>query len=163
MVKIGFLFGLLSLLLLANTCSAAVELTVTPVEDENVTAGGTISYLVTVNATEDPGFPQIERFSIQNPQPNWSYIFNPEELTLEKQGDLKTSTLNITVPEYAEVGKTYHVVIADGYNYEDLSFTIEHDESGINPNVQQVPEFPSIALPVAAVLGLVIVFGRKKE
>jgi hypothetical protein len=26
-----------------------------------------------------------------------------------------------------------------------------------------IPEFPSIALPVAAVLGLVAVFGRKKE
>lgn len=29
--------------------------------------------------------------------------------------------------------------------------------------VQQVPEFPTVALPVAAILGLVFIFGRRKE
>ncbi|HII80391.1 MAG TPA: PEF-CTERM sorting domain-containing protein [Methanosarcina sp.] len=33
----------------------------------------------------------------------------------------------------------------------------------INSDVNNIPEFPSIALPAAAVLGLVAIFGRRKE
>lgn len=35
--------------------------------------------------------------------------------------------------------------------------------NALDPHATSVPKFPSIAVPVAAILGLVIIFGRKKE
>ncbi|WP_235271135.1 PEF-CTERM sorting domain-containing protein [Methanosarcina mazei] len=37
-----------------------------------------------------------------------------------------------------------------------------YDVATQSPNVD-IPEFPTVALPVAAILGLVFIFGRKKE
>jgi hypothetical protein len=40
------------------------------------------------------------------------------------------------------------------------------DQKVVNLNVSpetKVPEFPTVAVPVAAILGLLIIFGRKKE
>ena len=37
-----------------------------------------------------------------------------------------------------------------------------YDVAAQSPNVD-IPEFPTVALPVAAILGLVFIFGRKKE
>lgn len=166
-VKIGFLFGLLSLLLLANTCSAAADLTVTPVSDNIVEPGGTVYYYVNLSTTTDLGGNQTEYLSIRTDtkQSGWSYLFDPEKLILKNAGDSKTSILAITVPDTATEKTYYHVVVADGYLEiaDNITIQVEHDESGINPDVNNIPEFPSIALPVAAVLGLVFAFGRKKE
>jgi uncharacterized membrane protein len=168
-VKMGFLFGLLGLLLLANTCSAAVELTVTPVNNDSVVPGGTISYYVNLSATEDLGGDQTEYLSINEStkQPGWSYLFNSGTLILKDAGDLKTSILTISVPDDVTPGTYYHVVVATGYMIIDgdipFEIMVEEDTSGFNTDVNSIPEFPSIALPAVAVLGLVFVFGRKKE
>ena len=172
MAKIRFiLIGLLSLLFLVNTCSAAVDLTVTPVNGDTVAPGGTISYYVNVSATEDlGGLPQRENLSIEEStkQSGWSYVFNPETLILENKGDLNTSILTITVPANATIGETYHhVLLGDGYQtFDDVSgplyINVENDESGFNTHIQ-VPEFPSVAVPVVAILGIIAVIGRRKE
>lgn len=167
MVKIGFLFGFLGLLLLVNTCSAAAELSVTPVTNETVAPGGTVYYYVNLSTTTDLGGNQSEYLYIRadTKQSGWSYVFAPDTLVLKNAGDLKTSLLAITVPSDATNGTYYQVVVADGYAdiADGVTIQVESDESGFNTDVSNIPEFPTIALPVAAILGLVAVFGRKKE
>jgi hypothetical protein len=43
----------------------------------------------------------------------------------------------------------------------NLHFNVHKDINVINPT--SVPEFPSVAIPVAAILGLVVIFGRRKN
>ncbi|MDI9395492.1 MAG: PEF-CTERM sorting domain-containing protein [Euryarchaeota archaeon] len=171
MVKIGFIFGLLGLLLLANTCSAAVELDV-PVDTKEAAPGTIVRYDLVVSLGEEPDdtvpYPITEFFSIEEDDENagWLYSFSRESVILDLERTTNSSVLEITVPGNAEIGKTYsHTVIATGYDSlgDELGIPIELDVHVVNTNVNEIPEFPSIALPVAAVLGLVFVFGRRKE
>ncbi len=176
MVKIGFLFGLLGLLLLANTCSAA-GLTLSVVAENgtiSVEPGQSIRYIATVSDSEITGADLAEdvRFSINRTHqdtylnPDWSYSFNPLEVRLENELDSKSSILTLEVPEDATPGTYNHTVQVSALNEYDKmieGYTGRVTVNVINTDVNNIPEFPSIALPVAAVLGLVIVFGRKKE
>ncbi|AKB37754.1 hypothetical protein MSSAC_3164 [Methanosarcina siciliae C2J] len=55
----------------------------------------------------------------------------------------------------------------EGFVYSKCRCWCTHDAITIaedtDPISTQIPEFPTVALPVAAVLGLVFIFGRKKE
>jgi hypothetical protein len=54
-----------------------------------------------------------------------------------------------------------HIQIRDaGSNDNSNTFNIDVAEEGYGINI---PEFPTVALPIASVLGLLFVFGRKKE
>jgi hypothetical protein len=167
MKKIGLLFvGLLSLLFLVNTCSA-VEFTI---DHDVLTAhpGDIVNYTMTVTASnEDLDFaPITETFAVNESVPGWLYSFSNDMVILDNSSKTNTSILSITVPTTATPGKTYrHAINATGQDSigRDYGIPTEVDVYVINTNVQQVPEFPSIALPVAAVLGLVAIFGRKKE
>jgi len=81
---------------------------------------------------------------------NWSWDF----------GDGSTSTEQNTTHTYSQAG-TYNVkLVGDtifGYAFS-YSKSIEVIESPTS-----VPEFPTIAVPIAAILGLIIIFGRRKE
>jgi hypothetical protein len=169
MKKIGLLLvGLLSLLFLVNTCSA-VEFHVMDSLTKYANPGDTVSFNLSVNLTDqdkDPDFyPYTENFSIVNPRLNWVYTFSANNITLDENSTTNTSVLYIQVPAGAS-GAYDHKIDFKSYNsffgaetpYLEQNLTII-----VNTNVQQVPEFPSIALPVAAVLGLVAIFGRKKE
>jgi len=48
----------------------------------------------------------------------------------------------------------------DSFAFDDFTIgTIDQ----VKPPTTNVPEFPTVAIPVAAVLGLIFVFGRRKE
>ena len=174
MTKIGFFFGILVLLLLANTCSAVgFDLTVVPVDGTTVTPGGTISYSVTVTDDEIPSSDFAENVSFwidrtyqpnDFTNPNWNYEFLPPTVELESASDSKSSTLTLHIPDTALAGNYTHDVYAGAKNQYDpveeygrITFTV------VRTDVTAVPEFPTVALPVAAILGLIFVFGRKKE
>lgn len=182
MTKIGFFIGILVLLLVANTCSAAgLSLSIVPENGTTtVEPGKTISYIATVRDDgigdpTDPGFDQnlIEnvQFSInrtiQGPwsNPNWNYEFVPPTVRLESSNDSKSSTLTLQIPEDVTPGTYYHTVEASAKNQydEEMELTGRITVNVINTDVNNIPEFPSIALPVAAILGLVAIFGRRKE
>lgn len=50
-------------------------------------------------------------------------------------------------------------------SFEDVNHLIRTDTVQVSSETVQVnaPEFPTVALPVAAVIGLVFIFGRRKE
>lgn len=176
MVKIGLLFGLLGLLLLANTCSAA-GLTLSVVAENgtiSVEPGQSIRYIATVSDSEIVSADLAEdvRFSINRihqssyQNPDWSYVFNPSEVRLENEADSKSSILTLEVPEDATPGTYNHTVEVSALNEYDKKiegYTGRITVEVINTDVNSIPEFPSIALPVVAILGLVSVFGRRKE
>lgn len=178
MVKIGLLFGLLGLLLLANTCSAA-GLTLSVVAENgtiSVEPGQSIRYIATVNddgiGFVDPMLAEDVSFSINRARqttvwenPNWDYTFDPSTVRLENGADSKSSTLTLKIPENTPEGIYNHTVEVSAMNQLDRETNLEGrvTVNVINTDVNSIPEFPSIVLPVAAVLGLVAVFGRRKE
>jgi hypothetical protein len=167
MAKIGLLFtGLLSLLFMVNTCTA-VEFHVMDNLTKYANPGDTVSFNLSVNLTDqdkDPAFyPYTENFSIVNPRLNWVYIFSANNITLDEDSTANTSVLYIQVPSGASGAydhkinfKSYSSIFGAEAPYLEQNLTII-----VNTNIQQVPEFPSIVLPVAAVLGLIAIFGRK--
>lgn len=154
---------------MVNTCSAAVELNVAEGTKE-AAPGSTVSYNLVVSL-EDPidvtvDYPITEEFSIDPMREGWSYFFSRDSVILDSSRTTDTVVLEITVPADATIGETYsHTVIAKGYDSfgREYGIPLDLDVFVINTDVTNVPEFPSIALPAAAVLGLVAVFGRKKE
>lgn len=162
--------GIFVLLLVANTSSAGVELTVTP---ENgvitVAPGGTINYTATVTADADPGdfpLPQDEVFSIADAdkQLGWDYSFDPGTLRLETPGESNSTKLSIKIASDAPPGIYHHTVIVKGYDEFGTMFNYvtEEDIYVINTDVSSIPEFPTIAFPIISVLGLLFVMRKSK-
>jgi hypothetical protein len=164
------IIGIFVLLLIANTSSAGVELTVTP-ENGVITAapGGTINYIATVTAdptTDDFPEPQDEVFSIDDAdkQPGWDYIFDPGTLRLEAPGESKSTILTINIASDAPPGIYHHTVIVDGYDEFGTLYGVrtETDIYVINTDVSSIPEFPAIVFPIISVLGLLFVMRKSK-
>jgi hypothetical protein len=166
------IIGIFGLLLLVNICSADVDLTITPVNGNSVAPGGTISYYVNVNTNDLGDLLQKEIFFIREDtkQSGWEYTFDPASLLLTGIGETRT-LLTIKVPSNTEPGSYQHILSADGlaiFGGEDptiqepIEILVESDETAFNTDVQ-IPEFPSVAVPVIAILGLVTIFGRRKS
>jgi len=164
------IIGIFILLLIANTSSAGVGLTVTPeTGDITVAPGGTINYIATVTADANPDdFPaaQDEVFSIDevDKQPGWDYIFDPGTLRLETPGESKSTKLTINIASDAPPGLYHHTVIV--YGYDEFGTLIgvptETDIYVINTDVAPIPEFPTIAFPIISVIGLLFVMRKQK-
>lgn len=164
----------LALLLLVNTCSALVDISVAPVGGTNrVAPGGTISYELT--ATVGPtalssDLPQTEIFYMDNSltYPYWVYTFSSDQLTLNNPGESKSTILTIDVPANATAGTYPHMVIVEGGKYAvfpwdptNVQFIVlETDVAPFNVDLT-IPEFSTVAVPMVAILGLLTIFGRR--
>lgn len=161
----------IGILMLASVCSATSYNVVAP-HGTNVVRGGTIDYMITVS---DTGMDEYFNF-FTAPISGWSHQFSPSVIFVPNQGS-ESTTLTFTVPSTAELGTYDHRVYIGGFddpnnapdpstlpnldmnnpgNYIDLSMQV------VQTNVQ-IPEFPTVAVPVAAILGLLLIFGRKKK
>ena len=68
----------------------------------------------------------------------------------------QVAEVTVTLAAAAPIGATYNIQIgADGANPMDIGLA--------SRNAASVPEFPTIALPVAAILGLAFIFQRRRE
>ncbi len=172
MVKVKSLgFGILVLLLMVNTCSAGFSLLVSPVDTKIVSPGESISYKAIVN--DDLLFiPETVIFSINRTaecpswidedywSPGWDYTFNPSNVILENPTDSKFTILTLKVPADAAPGYYYHPVEVTVSNFFGVVIAQVYVT---DTDVTNVPEFPTIAVPVIAVLGLVTMFGRRNN
>ncbi|WP_048178134.1 PEF-CTERM sorting domain-containing protein [Methanosarcina sp. MTP4] len=184
MVKIkNLFFGILILFLMVNTCSAGFSLLVSPVDNIYVVSPGeSISYNVIVNDSGlIVGIPDLSSedvfFSINRTSecpanidenywsPDWVYTFNPSTVTLDDPTESEISILTLTVPADAAPGYYYHPVEAKVWN----AINYFCGEPGIaqvyvtGTDVNNIPEFPTIVVPVIAILGLVTMFGRRNN
>ncbi|WP_440956234.1 PEF-CTERM sorting domain-containing protein [Methanosarcina sp. Mfa9] len=150
---------------MANPCSAAVSFDVSP-GTKYVQPGGTAIYDLAVfldtplDYTVD--YPITEKFAIDLMISDWVYSFSEDSVILDLNRTTNTSVLEITVPFDAVPGNYSHKVTATGYDKlgKEIDYPSEFDIYVINTNVN-VPEFPTVALPMLAVFGLVAIFGRR--
>jgi hypothetical protein len=67
--------------------------------------------------------------------------------------------ITISLAQSAPVGATYSFDL--GATYADSSGI--YDNGVVSRIVKAIPEFPTLAAPIAGIIGLLFVFGRKKE
>lgn len=151
---------------LVNICSATVDFTI-PQGTKTVTAGGTVTYDLQVSLAQPidltASYPITEVFSVDPQLPSWTYTFSKPSVDLDTTHTSDSSVLSITVPQGTAPGLYTHTVYATGYDPAGKPIGVASEIAWyvVNTNVS-VPEFPSVVVPVAAILGLVVVFGRRK-
>lgn len=74
-------------------------------------------------------------------------------------GYIDDQLVEIKLAANAPVGAIYSIEVGAEYKGEGTFV----DRGIASRGVSSIPEFPTVALPVAAILGLVFIFGRKKE
>jgi len=95
----------------------------------------------------------------------WSYAFDPQRIFIPDLGSTHT-TLTFTVPITAQPGPYQHRVYVNWFDPSDPDPNnpqyIDLTTQVVQTNVS-VPEFPTVAVPVMAILDLVAIFGRRKS
>jgi len=153
------------------------NIAVTPVTDE-VASGGTATFSVTLTAMDSLTIEEFADLSVTDSTGtpiSWVTTFGDGNFLIGPYGSPnadKTVTLAIDVPAGTTAGDYILKVKGDGYS-PDYSVTpsvpdtllgsIESSEFPITVTVTAIPEFPTVALPIISVLGLVFLMSRRKE
>ena len=153
------------LLLTVGTVAAGIVMDVTPI-DPTISPGETATYKVNVSYfMNDPPTEHVI-LSIDNPISGWTYTFDPNGYDIGTD-ESRYSTLSITAPDTAPLGTYTHTVNATASGeiiIIPLPFPIAITEI-VTENVETelIPEFSTIAVPVVAVIGLLLLMRRRKE
>jgi len=144
------------LLLMVGTAAAdpGIVMEVIPIDNE-VLPGETATY--EVNVSYFMTWPSSEHVVLSIDNPIWSYTFDPAEFDINTS-ESKYSTLSIFVPSGAPPGTYNHTVNATA---TAVPFIIEKVTTTVETSV--IPEFTSIAIPVAAIFGLLLLIRRRKQ
>ena len=147
------------LLLMVGTAAAdpGIVMEVTPIDNE-VLPGETATYEVSVYYFMDD--PPTEHVNLSIDNPIWNYTFDPAEFDINSQ-QTKYSNLSIFVPIDAQSGTYSHTVNATATG-QIGSFTITEDVT-TDVETTVVPEFTTIAIPVAAIFVLLLLIRRRKQ
>lgn len=121
----------------------------------------TLSYraytiLIQTPAEVVPYFSSVTVISGVGALPGDITITTPTNLTLDVDPKLDVGAINIALSSTAPVGAMYRVVIGAGSN---TSIEIGSASRPLN----SIPEFATIAMPIAAALGLVFFFQQRKK
>ena len=144
------------LLLMVGTAAAdpGIVMEVIPIDNE-VLPGETATY--EVNVSYFMTWPSSEHVVLSIDNPIWSYTFDPAEFDINTS-ESKYSTLSIFVPSGAPPGTYNHTVNATA---TAVPFIIEKVTTTVETSV--IPEFTSIAIPVAAIFWLLLLIRRRKQ
>lgn len=173
-MKLGLL--LLVSLITINTASAnpGYNVAVTPISSTVSPGGGTTTYSVTLSTMDTLDIEEFAELSVIDLNGNpisWDTTFSENTFLIGPHPVEKTVNLEVKVPEGTPVGEYHLKVKGDGYlpDFNDPNIpdkylgSMESSDFPITVSVTQIPEFPSVAVPVVAVLGLVAIIGRRKE
>lgn len=153
------------------------NIAVTPVTDE-VASGGTATFSVTLTAIDTLDVEEFADLSVTDSAGNpiiWVNRFGDDIFLIGPYGSAnaeKTVTLEIDVPAGTTAGDYILKVKGDGYLPDlydptipdtTLLGVVESSEFPITVTVTAIPEFPTIAMPIISVLGLVFLMSRRKE
>ena len=144
------------LLLMVGTAAAdpGIVMEVTPI-DNKVLPGETATY--EVNVSYFMTWPSTEHVVLSIDNPIWNYTFDPAEFDINTN-ESKYSNLSIFVPTNAQPGTYEHTVNATA---TAAPFIIEKVDTTVETTV--IPEFTTIAIPVAAIFGLLLLIRRRKQ
>ena len=172
-MKMKILLIAIALIAMIGTAAAKpAEIDITPNDLVIVPDGTTVkSYDVRVYDIDYDGFgtPQERVITVETGNANlWARIHG-NGVDTGWTSTAKATSLNYTVTSYNEYmfvlelkgteGGSLAVYDNIGLVYDD---SIGHDYAVASDSVA-VPEFPTIALPVAAILGLAFIFQRRRE
>ena len=148
------------LLLMVGTAAAdpGIVMEVTPIDNE-VLPGETATYEVSVYYFMD--VPPTEHVVLSIDDPIWNYTFDPAEFDINSQ-QTKYSNLSIFVPIDAQPGTYSHTVNATATGQIGSFITITEDVT-TDVETTVVPEFTTIAIPVAAIFGLLVLIRERKK
>jgi hypothetical protein len=163
------LLALLSILPSMAAAIPGIDVTTTP-SSITTTGGATIDYQVKITNLDDGYAKTITSLAITSSQPGWTYTFDPDltgQTIPAGSGNSITTTLHVTAPPGASPDTYSHTVSAT-VEYELFrGFPVpESDPDTFNtqiPPSTPIPEFPTVALPVLAVFGLLFVVRRKQR
>lgn len=152
----------ISLLISVGMVSAnpGIVVSVTPIQD-SVLAGETAEYEVTVNSIEALGMDtEIVTLDVNNKIAGATYTFSGNGFEIGPHPDTETVTMTIDVSSTTASGTYPQTVTAEAewlgipcWEYSEFTTYID----------VQIPEFPTVALPVVAVIGLLLLMRRRKE
>lgn len=157
-------------ILTINTATAGFNIDVTS-SDNSVSPGGTARYAVAINPIESLDITEYVNIMVNDSSGNpisWDNRFSKNMFPIgpyvDGITDGDTVNLEIDVPAGTPAGVYYMKITGNGYydNFIDPDFIAESDEIPIYVDVQ-IPEFPTIAMPIISVLGLVFLMSRRKE
>ena len=158
-IKLGLAAFMLLLMVGTTAADPGIVMEVTPIDNE-VLPGETATY--EVNVSYFMTWPSSEHVVLSIDNPIWSYTFDPAEFDINT-GESKYSTLSIDVPSGAPPGTYEHRVNATAtYGVPYPPFTATQDVS-TDVETTVIPEFTTIAIPVAAIFGLLLLIRRRKQ
>jgi hypothetical protein len=102
---------------------------------------------------------------------SWTTTFSDNLFLIGPYPSEKTISLEVTVPEGIPAGEYQMKILGEGYLPDPFDSTIpdeflgsiESSDFPITVTVTQIPEFPTIALPVISALGIVFLASRRRE
>ena len=168
------IFIMIGILPYTAAATPGIYVTVDPLSQPAV-SGNTIDYGVTVSNMDDGYTKLITSLDITSAQPGWTYTFDPNIIgqTIPAGIDAGISTvLSVTSPAGTTSGIYGHQINAEVeymlmVPFPPFALTLpESDPENFNTQIQgttPIPEFPTIALPVLSVIGLLFVFERRKR
>jgi len=156
--ELVFVVSLVAIMVVAIGVASAdpgISVDVIPVNDE-VLPGETAIYNVSVYCFA--GMTEHVLLEIANPTSGWTYTFDPGEFDID-DGETLYSNLTMEVPSGASPSDYYHDVNATatfwGYTVESTAYT--------DVLTTVIPEFTTIAIPVAAIFGLLLLMQRRRK
>ncbi len=109
--------------------------------------GQNFAYVSTVAATNALGNPSDLTVAFAHPN------FVPTTVDYTDVG-----VITVSLDADATQGATYAIEIRAGNLLQG-----DIEAGSASRSIDSIPEFPTVALPIAAILGLVFIFGRRKE
>ena len=182
MCKILFTaFVLIGILPFTATAIPGITVTIDPL-NKDTPDDITVDYLVTITNDDDNYDKTITSLQMEITQTGWTYSIDPPTTSFipAGMGNSITTTLHVSVPRGTRNGIYYIHRINAVAEYElypgclsefgDASICVltENDPEDFNTHIiggtqnTEIPEFPTIALPVISILGLIFVMRRKK-
>ena len=160
------MFVMIGILPYTAAATPGINLTAEPI------SGTTVDYLVTINNMDDGYYKIVSLFDVSILPTGWTYTFNPDpigQIIPAGNGEYITTTLQITAP--AGTAHNFPITVEAQYEmwpgsgafgvYGTDRFT--YSLYVVVPETTPIPEFPTIALPVLSVMGLMLVFGRRRD
>lgn len=152
------------LLLSAGTASAnpGISVSVTPPAGITVAPGETASYALSVFLDPDGLGSRPAHLSITNPVAGWTYTFSDNDFVIS-EGQTIPVTLEVGVAAdttqgtYASDGDASTTVCLDGFciaGWDATTFVVY---------TTAIPEFPTVALPIVSIIGLMLLFQKRKH
>ncbi len=168
---IFLVFVLVGILPYVGAATPGIDVTASPLSIAT-SSGTTIDYQITITNLDNDYDKTITSLGMTISQPGWTYTFEPDLIGTKipaGNGNSITATLHVTIPPSQTIQIYDNQVTADAeYELFPGFFGSDSDPENFNTEITattgtDIPEFPTIALPIVSVLGLMFLISRQKK